>query len=303
MTSAAMKAPLARWAGRMLGATVLAALAAPALAAPVDLFYERTVMTAADDRCRLFEPDLAVALLAAQVQARGAALRSGLDEAMVGGVEQRARAAAAQVACDAPDMAMVADRVRAAFESYAKLARMTYPGELADWRADRGTGRAARWRLAQNAASGWDRVIFGLAGRQGADGLMALGMFADGREPYSARLVMRDVRKTLGPYIDTREKDPKRRPALARRMPPDGAVVVYAAEARSPAGTDLLPKGARSGWAFRFPAEAAAAMARLDPREAVAVEFVFGGSRDEVRRVYIEVGDFAAGRAFLRTTR
>jgi hypothetical protein len=34
----------------------------------------------------------------------------------------------------------------------------------------------------------------------------------------------------------------------------------------------------------------------------VAVEFLFSrpGVHDEVRRAYIEVGDFAAGRAFLR---
>jgi hypothetical protein len=36
----------------------------------------------------------------------------------------------------------------------------------------------------------------------------------------------------------------------------------------------------------------------LDPREAVAVEFLFSG--DRVRTAYVEVGDFAAGRAFLQ---
>ncbi|MDO9247070.1 MAG: hypothetical protein Q7U11_11435, partial [Phenylobacterium sp.] len=37
----------------------------------------------------------------------------------------------------------------------------------------------------------------------------------------------------------------------------------------------------------------------LDPREAVMVEFLFAG--DAARRAYVEVGDFAAGRAFLQT--
>jgi len=58
-----------------------------------------------------------------------------------------------------------------------------------------------------------------------------------------------------------------------------------------------LPKGSRAGWAFRFPPEAARELARLDPREAVAVEFLFPG--DVTRRAYVEVGDFAAGQAFL----
>jgi hypothetical protein len=41
-------------------------------------------------------------------------------------------------------------------------------------------------------------------------------------------------------------------------------------------------------------------MAELDPREAVRVDFIFAGrDGDSVRTAYIEVGDFAAGRAFL----
>lgn len=287
--------------GRWLGA---AALAAPALAmaGPVDQFYERTVMTAADGRCALFEPGVGAALAAAQAQARGAALRSGVSEAELADVERRARTKAGEAACGSADLNLAADRVKTAFEGYARLTRMNYPGELSDWTADRGSGSVARWRLVQNVAFGWDRMVFGLAGYQGADALMAVGVFADPQAPYAARLVIRDVARTSGPYLDTRERDPKRRPTLAKRMPP-GALKTYSAEARSTAGTDLLPKGAAKGWAFRFPAEAAAAMAGLDPREAVAVEFVFAGDRDEVRRAYVEVGDFAAGRAFLRVSR
>jgi hypothetical protein len=54
----------------------------------------------------------------------------------------------------------------------------------------------------------------------------------------------------------------------------------------------------KSGWAFRFPDSAAVELSRLDPREAIAVEFLFPG--DVTRRAYVEVGDFAAGRAFLQ---
>src|SRR5206468_3912837 len=56
--------------------------------------------------------------------------------------------------------------------------------------------------------------------------------------------------------------------------------------------------GGEDGWAFRFPQPAARALAGLDPREAVAVDFLFPG--DRVRRAYVEVGDFAAGQAFVR---
>lgn len=285
--------------GWVMGAAVWAA---PALASAgaVDLFYERTVMAAADARCDLFEPGVGAALAAGQAQARGAALRAGVATETLAQVERNARFKAAGAACDSSDLTIAADRVRSAFEGYAKLTRMDYPGEIADWRADRGSGRAARWRLAQNAAFGWDRMVFGLAGREGADALMAVATFADGQEPYAARLVIRDVSRTSGPYLDQRTSSG--RATLARRLP-TGAVTTFAAEARSPAGLDLLPKGVSKGVAFRFPAAAQRAMAGLDPREAAAVEFLFAGDRDAVRRAYVEVGDFAAGRAFLQTSR
>jgi hypothetical protein len=266
----------------------------------VDQYYERSVMSAADARCDLFEPGVGSALAAATAQARGAALRAGVDSAALAQVARNAESRAASTACDSPDLDTAARRVRNAFELYSKLNRMTYPGEIADWRADRGSGRAARWRLAQSAAFGWDKMVFGVAGREYSEALMAVAMFADGQEPYAARLVIRDVTRTSGPYLDVRTTGG--RATLAKRLPP-GALLTFAAEARSAAGLDLLPKGATKGVAFRFPAQALRAMTALDPREAVAVEFLFAGDRDQVRKAYVEVGDFAAGRAFLRTSR
>ena len=104
----------------------------------------------------------------------------------------------------------------------------------------------------------------------------------------------------VGRVLDTRGQPLATLP-LARRLPPASARSVYSAEARSPAGLDLMPKDMKSAWAFRFPPSAAYALAQLDPREAVAVEFLFAaGQGENVRRAYVEVGDFAAGRAFLQ---
>ena len=47
-------------------------------------------------------------------------------------------------------------------------------------------------------------MIFGLAGRDGANSLMAVAQFPDGKTPYAARLVLRDATTTQGPYLDTR---------------------------------------------------------------------------------------------------
>jgi hypothetical protein len=170
---------------------------------------------------------------------------------------------------------------------------------MAGWQADRNVTRQARWRLVQQARVGPDRMSFGLAGADGPGALIAVAQFADGATPYSARLLLRDDERTMGPYLSRRGSEAIRAIPLDRRMPAGSALRSYVAEARSPAGADLLPRDAKSGWAFRFPADAAREVAALDPREAIAVEFYFADTRRPVRRAYVEVGDFAAGQAFL----
>lgn len=286
----------ARPAWRWMGIAGLAVLAAPGVASakPVDLFIERAATSEAGERCGLFTPEIAAALAAATQQARGAALRGGADARALSDMERDARFRAGRLNCDNARVIDAANRVKNAFAGYQRISRMIYPGDAADWRADRGTGRAARWRLSQDSRFGADRMTFGLAGWDGANGLMAVATFADGRAPYAARLVLRDGARTLGPYLVATGKAA----ALSAKLPPRTATRTYLAEARSPATAELLPKSVEAGWAFRFPAAAAQALSDLDPREAIAVEFLFSGER--VRTAYVEVGDFAAGRAFLR---
>jgi hypothetical protein len=287
--------PASRWMG-LLGAAVAVAPGF-ARAQPLDLFYERTVMSAAGERCDLFTPQVAKALAAAAVQARGAALRSGASPDRLETAERTARVRAGQADCRSPELATAAQRVRQGFAGFSRVARLTYPGDVGVWHADRAGGPGDPWRLRQDAAFGPDRMSFGLAGRAWPDALVAAARFADGQAPYAARLVLRDTNRSLGPYLDRTRGGPTAGLPLARRMPPPGALTSFMAEARAPAGDDLLGKGPQ-GWAFRFPPQAVRAIAALDPREAIAVEFLFRG--DRVRRAYVEVGDFAAGQAFLQ---
>jgi len=272
-------------------------LAAPmgAVAGPLDLYIERTAMAAADQRCGFFDASLRAALEAGRVQTRNAAMRSGATPAQLAKADAHALASAATVVCDSEPVTEAAAHVRSAFQGFARLRQITYPGETADWRADRtSSAEIHRWRLAQQSDFAGGEMVFGLAGRDGAPVLLALASFADGRTPYAARLVLRDDSRAARPYLDLRgDQD------LARRLPPPGARRTYSAEARSKAGLDLRPEEMGAGWAFRFPAEAAVRLAALDPREAVAVEFLFSQG-PAVRRAYVEVGDFAAGRAFLQ---
>ncbi len=284
-----------------------AAVAAPALAqSAAQLFYERTVMSAADARCNLFDRPTSSALQAGASQARGAALRAGSTSRELRDIQQRAAAKAAGVSCKSPDIATAASRVRTGFAGYARLQKMSYPGDTAGWEADRAvSARLNMWGLSQTVRFGYDRMTFGIAsGPTQAPALTAMATFADGATPYAARLVLRDTHRAGEAYLDKRGADAKGRIPLAARMPPGAATTAFTAQARDAAPRELLAADIKSGWSFRFPLAASEALAQLDPREAAAVEFLFAGRNggDTVRRAYLEVGDFAAGRAFLRAT-
>ncbi len=271
-------------------------------AAAVDLYYERTVIAVAGARCGLFTPNLASALAASQAQARGAALRAGIEAAELSRIEARATAKARAEPCSSPDLNLIADRARTAFQGYARLSKMSYPGDHLGWTAEKIASKSGRvWSLSQPVPFGRDLLTFGLAGQNGAHELMAVAKFNDGAEPYAARLVLRDVARTQRPYLDHRRKDAKGVLPLAGRVSPRSATKAYLADAKMKPDLLITPPKVTGAVAYRFPAAAAAALANLDPREAVEIEFLFAGSsgQDVIRRAYIEVGDFAAGRAFL----
>jgi len=286
-------------------ALAAALFAAPALAHADALgaYYERSVMTAANQRCGLFTPDLASALATAQAQARGAALRSGATGGALVQLVERARGRADAVACTSPDIIKAADRVRGAFEGFSRLQRMNFPGETSDWMANRSASRLGPvWKLSQTARFGDAGLVFGLAGKGDARLLVAVVGFPGNAQPYAARLIMRDAALAPDPYLNAIQSRGRGPLPLDARMPPRSATLGVLAEARAQADAPLLPPGVRSGYAFRFPSTTIATLAELDPREAIAIEFLFAdGPRDEVRTAYVEVGDFAAGRAFLTT--
>ena len=287
----------------LAGALAIAFATLPALAhaAAVDSYYERAVMSAANQRCGLFASNLASALGAAQAQARGAALRSGLSSATLAQVSQRAQDQAARTPCNAPDLAVAANRVRNAFEGYAKLYQMTFAGDAATWKADKALSpNIRRWRLYQPSTFGWDSMVFGLAGRSEPPAMFAVANFNDGAVPYAARLVVRDVARASDPFLNSLRAGAGGRLAMADRMPPRYATRSILAEARGTPNAELYPAKTSAAVAFRFPTWAMDTLSALDPREVVAVDFLFAsGAGESVRTAYVEVGDFAAGRAFL----
>lgn len=257
-------------------------------------------MAHAGARCGLFSPDVASALDAARLQAHGAALRAGLGPVDVAAVERRAEAKADATPCASRDLALAAGRVREAFQGYARLRTMQFPGRSGLWIADRAPiapvrdGKAVAgplWTLFETAAMTGGGATVGLIG---SPGLVALITTADSGQAAAARLVLRDPGKTARPYLDPRRDD------LASRVAPQWLSRAYLARSIGPAPRSLLPKGVKAGVLVVFPRDASDALAALDPREAARLDLIFptrGGER--VESALIEAGDFAAGRAFL----
>jgi hypothetical protein len=287
------------------GLSALPVMARAAAPAPTTALYERTLMERAGARCRLFRPDILFALGASAKQARGAAVRAGIPYGEIDGAQGRARAVADAVACDNHDLIVAADKLRKVFTDYAQLRSMVFPGQFADWRAERphpalpGKPSAImQWNLLQFAPIGEKPTLFGLVSAQGGAtfpaGLTVVSPKASAMTAATARLAMRDPAKTDQVYIDTR------RPGLAGRTPPRLLDQVFVARAKYAAPTALLPPGVGRGEAFVFPDAAAQAMAQLDPREAVRIDMVYATLAGErVETAVFEVGDFAAARAFL----
>lgn len=264
-----------------------AVLAGPAVAwaEPADIYYERAFVVAADARCSLFEPEIEAALTAAMAQARGAALRSGAAEVDLKAVAARAEVRAGAVSCGDPQLATVRARVDGAFSGWTRTPRMTFPGAVRPWVADRTAWTRPGWRLKQASTVGASPVTFGYGGDADASALTAVVSFVGRSRPNAARIVLRDDGKAPRAWL-----------AGEGLAPPSSRASIWATGV-SAADAALLSEGRRSGDAWRFPASAADRLARLDPRETFLVEFHF---RDgSIAAARFEAGDFAAGRAFM----
>ena len=266
---------------RRLGAVMLlsAMLAAtPAVAGPAEVYFERSLIQAADQRCQLFDRATAGALAAGAAQARGAALRGGAGETHLNAVLARAAGRASSVACDDAELATIAGRVRSAFEAWARTPRMTFPGERSAWSVDRAAYASQSWRARQDAAG----VTFGFAG---AGTGHTLALTVSDAAIVSARVVVRDPTRAGTAWLA--------RAGLAETPPLTASRVFMAGRGRAAPET-LSPEGGRL---FRFSTAAADAIAALDPRERFAVELVTADGTTRV--VTLGAGDFAAARAFL----
>ncbi|PZO05722.1 MAG: hypothetical protein DCF28_03230 [Alphaproteobacteria bacterium] len=247
-------------------------------------YYDRSFVLAAHRKCSLFAPGVVSALTTSALQARGAAVRAGVAEDALTATAARARARASSTDCNDPQLRLVRTRVTSAFEGWATLAKMTFPGGRSDWLADRSTFSSPTWRLMQASVTGASPVSFGMAASpDGTEQVQAVVSFVGKPRPYAARIVLRDSGRLARP--------------LPAALPPETSRQAFWALANADAQPTLLPTDRKQGQAWAFPDASADALARLDPREPFVIEFLFRD--DSVARATFQAGDFAAGRAFV----
>ncbi len=271
-------------------ALILAAvlLAGPAAAAgPEVAFAERTALLGADRACGLFAPPMRAALEAAAWQARGVLLRSGWSEVRADTLGAGARAEGARRPCADPVLARAAEGARAGFSGWSRLMAMRFPGGERAWAARR-TQDPERFYLRQDIP-GPRAAAFGVRedGSRAAVTLR-LPLAAGEAAPAAARLYYRDRARAPRSAADLPGRTRTGLPALAASRA--SASVVFAQGRR-------LETVEKMRFAlFTFPDATLAALAALDPREAAEIEIdAVGGPV----RLYLEVGDLAAARAFL----
>jgi hypothetical protein len=293
----------------------LAALAGPLVAQTADNYtlpvVKRYFMVQADARCHLLDEATSRALKAGYLQARNDALRAGLSMSYLSPWLARARDAAARTACDSPQLTTEVETAKNGFRRYMAVPHLDLNSGRADWAADRAYGDDVVWRLVQYQNTDKADMALGVFGSLHTNSFSLMAHFKDGTHPYAARLMVRNTDMMPTGLIDRTPYD------LTRQMPrgfSDVGSLSFMASNMSDLQADLH-SGVKTNMAgftvtgqyagtrptedairFDFPSRAWIAIAKLDPREDIVVEF----STDE-GPVYgrFEVGDFVTGLTYV----
>lgn len=268
-----------------LALSVLASTAAATEAPNARAAYvERRGLIEADARCRLFTPSIRAALEAGAGQARGALLRAGWSTAQVRELDGAVASAARTRACTDPRTAEAAADARTAYTSWANASSMQFPGWERTWIARR-VVRADGWRLSQSLDAG---AMFGVRDHEGAQNLVLVLPVARGQTaPTSVQLQMRDSARSSLTEVSLTQRVAY---GLAAGAPTTRTAQSYA----SRRVIERVSGGSQA--VFVFPDAAFRDLLTLDPRESLELRIAARGGE---QRIYVEVGDVAAARAFL----
>tara|TARA_R110002096_G_scaffold12422_3_gene44752 strand:+ start:1829 stop:2692 length:864 start_codon:yes stop_codon:yes gene_type:complete len=254
-----------------------------------EAFAERSLAVAVDDRCALLSTRERDTLTASWLQSRGTLLRSGYSaEDIRSTFEIIARRASTQ-SCESDAATGLVAGVRGAFDLFSRMPALDYPGSARMWSAQRRRGEIPVWTLSQTLA---DRPLpprFGLYSDPTGE-VLTLSL-PDTASPASVVLVVRDIAKAPSPVDPTLGGllAVSGRPAWARLAPPPHAEARFWINGRRQIDDRTF---------LEFPDTATAALAGLDPREAARIE-LYNSHGELIESFHVEVGDFAAGLAFL----
>lgn len=254
-------------------------------------YYERALLLAADDKCALLTPDLHRALRVSEAQARGAALRAGLQEAGLAQIAGNAKRAIGALACSDPEITTRAARARNAFAQFRIQKAEDFPGNQRVWRARR-IAPLAGWALVQDLAG---RAQFGLWRAAGPDAparfVFSVPIAAGESAPIAAKLILRDRTTRAAPILSGAGVITAADAPGLVAPPPAFTTTLWARERLADSDAPLGRIG------FAFGTEAGQLLSGLDPREAVILRLDDAAGRK--RDFLVDVGDFAAAFAFV----
>jgi hypothetical protein len=249
-------------------------------------FVERRGLLEADAQCRLLTPDIRSALSVTLAQARGALLRAGWTSANLRELETAAINAARARACNDQRTATAASDARRAFSHWINVSTMEFPGWDRSWQAHRVIDDS-NWRLSQEIDTPV-AAVFGVRQRGESQRLTLAVPIARGQTaPASAQLILRDASRAR-----------VREVALPQRISQglEAGLPSPASSTSIPSVRTIERSNGRQVAIYTFPDTAFRDLVTLDPRETVEIRLESGRF---LQRLFVEVGDVAAARAFL----
>ncbi len=299
-----------------LTAVALAAcVTAPLVAQTADDYtlpvVKRYFMVQADARCHLLDGPTSQALKAGYLQARNDALRAGLTMTYLAPWLEKARTAAYQSDCAAPSLMAEVNTAEGGFRRFMAVPHLELSSGRTEWLANRAYGDDQVWRLVQYQNTDQADMAFGIYGGLEQNRFSLMAHFKDGMRPYSARLLVRNTDILTTGMINRASY------GISDTLPvgfSDYSSLSFMARGLSDVTADLHPgvktnlagftltgdyvgtQGPEAAMRFDFPSRAWLAIAKLDPREDIVVEF---NTEDGPRYARFEVGDFVTGLSYV----
>lgn len=299
----------------LAAAATTAFITAPLVARTADDYtlpvVKRWFMVQADARCHLLDAATSQALKAGYLQARNDALRAGLSMAYLAPWLEKAKAAADQSDCAAPSLMAEVNTAEGGFRRFMAVPHLELASGRTQWQANRAYGDDQVWRLVQYQNTDQADMAFGLYGGLHQNRFSLMARFKDGTRPYSARLLVRNTDILTSGMIN-------RAPySISDTLPvgfSDYSSLSFMASGISEVTTDLRPavktniagftltgnyvgtQAPEAAQRFDFPSRAWLAIAKLDPREDIVVEFSTDNGPLYAR---FEVGDFITGLSYV----